>query len=139
MADTAYTTYVGVDISQAALDKAEKRTKESGRSAKNTFALSDFLGYAPTQDFDVILFRESMYHVPFGQVRTILDKYSAHLKPGGVFIVRLYAGDIKTGEIKHRVTSKMDLIKREFDIVEVAEYDTPGRPTVLIFRPRAKN
>jgi len=31
------------------------------------------------------------------------------------------------------------LIKREFDIVEVAEYDTPGRPTVLIFRPRAKN
>jgi len=139
VADTAYTTYVGVDISQAALDKAEKRTKESGRSAKNTFALSDFLGYAPTQDFDVILFRESMYHVPFGQVRTILDKYSAHLKPGGVFIVRLYAGDIKTGEIKHRVTSKMDLIKREFDIVEVAEYDTPGRPTVLIFRPRAKN
>jgi 2-polyprenyl-3-methyl-5-hydroxy-6-metoxy-1,4-benzoquinol methylase len=139
LAADAYTTYVGIDISEAALAKAVRRTEQSGRAGNNSFAQSDFLGYAPTQDFDVILFRESMYHVPFGQVRTILDKYSAHLKPGGVFIVRLYAGDIKTGEIKHRVTSKMDLIKREFDMVEVAEYDTPGRPTVLVFRPRAKD
>jgi len=136
LAATAYRTYVGVDISEAAIAKAVRRTEQNGRSDKNTFATSDFLGYKPTQEFDVILFRESMYHVPFGQVQTVLDKYSKNLKAGGVFIVRLYATSIETGEIKHRVAAKMDLIKREFDVVETAEYDPPGRPTVLVFRPK---
>jgi SAM-dependent methyltransferase len=136
LATTAYRSYVGVDISEAALGKGVRRTKENGREDKNTFAQGDFLGYAPTQKFDVILFRESMYHIPFGQVRPILDKYSRYLNDGGVFIVRLYAADIKTGKIKSRVTSKLDLIKGAFDIVESCEYDTPGRPTVLVFRPR---
>src|ERR1035437_8502984 len=60
LAASAYATYVGVDISEAALDKARKRTLENGREDKNTFAQGDFLGYAPTKKFDVILFRESV-------------------------------------------------------------------------------
>jgi SAM-dependent methyltransferase len=140
MADTVYKSYVGVDISDAALAKAVKRTQESGRTDKNTFVTSDFMGYQPTREFDVILFRESMYHIPYGQVRTILDKYSKHLKPEGVFVVRLFAAKIETGKIKHRVTRKLDLIKREFDMVEAIEYsDIPGRPTVLVFRPRRRS
>jgi hypothetical protein len=79
-----------------------------------------------------------MYHVPYGQVLEILDKYSKHLKSGGVFIVRLYAGD-HSGKIKNRVASKIDLIKREFDIVESPQYETPGLPTVLVFRPRRRS
>jgi SAM-dependent methyltransferase len=133
---TAYKTYVGVDISEAALEKAVRRTKENGRADKNSFVVSDFLGYAPSQDFDIILFRESLYHVPYGQVKPILDKYSKHLKPGGVFIVRLYAGDERPGVIKPRVIRKMDLIKNNFDMVEYRRFDTPALPTVLVFRPR---
>jgi SAM-dependent methyltransferase len=132
----AYKTYVGVDISEAALEKAVRRTKENGRADKNSFVVSDFLGYAPTQDFDIILFRESLYHVPYGQVKPILDKYSKHLKTGGVFIVRLYAGDERPGVIKPRVIRKMDLIKNNFDMVEYRRFDTPALPTVLVFRPR---
>jgi SAM-dependent methyltransferase len=132
----AYKTYVGVDISEAALEKAGRRTKENGRADKNSFVVSDFLGYAPSQDFDIILFRESLYHVPYGQVKPILDKYSKHLKPGGVFIVRLYAGDERPGVIKPRVIRKMDLIKNNFDMVEYRRFDTPALPTVLVFRPR---
>ena len=132
----AYKTYIGVDISAAALEKAVRRTKENGRADKNSFVVSDFLGYAPTQDFDIILFRESLYHVPYGQVKPILDKYSKHLKTGGVFIVRLYAGDERPGVIKPRVIRKMDLIKNNFDIVEYRRFDTPALPTVLVFRPR---
>jgi SAM-dependent methyltransferase len=139
LAATAYQTYVGVDISEEAIAKAVRRTAQNGRTDKNTFAVSDFLGYAPNRDFDVILFRESMYHVPFGQIQAILDKYSKHLKSGGVFMVRLYAGDIATGRIKPRVTAKLDLINREFDIVEAAEYQTPGTPTVLVFRPKRQS
>ena len=132
----AYKTYIGVDISATALEKAVRRTKENGRADKNSFVVSDFLGYAPSQDFDIILFRESLYHVPYGQVKPILDKYSKHLKTGGVFIVRLYAGDERPGVIKPRVIRKMDLIKNNFDIVEYRRFDTPALPTVLVFRPR---
>ncbi len=136
IASDVYRSYVGVDISEVALAKAVKRTKENGRESKNSFAQGDFLGYTPTQEFDVILFREALYHVPFGQVLTILDKYSKYLRKSGVFIVRLYSGDNKTGKKKWRVTRKIDLIKRELEMVESAEYGTRGLPTVQVFRPR---
>src|ERR1700690_1222456 len=38
VADATYASYVGVDISDAALAKAVRRTKECGREGKNTFA-----------------------------------------------------------------------------------------------------
>jgi SAM-dependent methyltransferase len=134
----AFRSYIGVDISEAALAKAVKRTAENGRSEKNSFVCSDFLGYMPTKELDIILFRESMYHIPYGQVLAILEKYSKSLKKTGVFVVRLYAGDHRPGKIKRRVKRKLDLIKREFDIVDSRQYDTPGLPTVLVFRPRSK-
>ncbi len=136
LASEAYRSYTGVDISEVALEKAQKRTRENGRASKNSFVRSDFLGYAPMLEFDVILFRESLYHVPYGQVLPILEKYSKHLKKDGAFIVRLYACDMQTGKIKHRVKRKLDLIEREFDLVESRQYDKPGTPTVVVFRPR---
>ena len=136
----AYKSYVGVDISEVALAKAVKRTQENGRADKNSFVCSDFLGYRPTQESDIILFRESLYHVPYGQVLKILEKYSKHLKKSGVFIVRLYMGDNRSGKkIKFRVKRKVDLIKREFDVLESPQYDTPGLPVVLVFRPRGQS
>jgi SAM-dependent methyltransferase len=135
LANGAYRSYIGVDISEVALEKAARRTRENGRADKNCFVNSDFLGYSPAQDFDVILFRESLYHVPYGQVLPIIEKYSKHLKKNGVFVVRLYAGD-NTKKTKFRVTRKLGLLKREFDIVETRQYDQPGTPTVLVFRPR---
>ena len=139
LAEGVYQTYIGVDISEAALAKALKRTQENGRASKNSFVNSDFLGYHPTQEFDIILFRESLYHVPFGQVLPILKKFSQNLKNTGVFIVRLYAGDHRPGVIKTRVTAKLDLIRREFDIVESRQFDLPALPNVLVFRPRKKS
>jgi SAM-dependent methyltransferase len=133
-----YQTYTGVDISEVALAKAVKRTQETGRTDKNSFVCSDFLGYSPTKEFDIILFRESLYHVPYGQVLKILEKYSKHLKKSGVFIVRLYLGDHRPGKVKFRVKRKIDLIKREFDVLESPQYDTPGIPIVLVFRPKPR-
>src|SRR5271154_6105203 len=115
LAPNVYRSYIGVDISEAALAKAVKRTRENGRADKNSFVRSDFLGYTPVQEFDIVLFRESLYHVPYGQVLKILGKYSKYLKNSGVFIVRLYAGDNRAGKIKFRVKRKINLIKREFD------------------------
>ncbi|HEY1648209.1 MAG TPA: class I SAM-dependent methyltransferase [Terracidiphilus sp.] len=136
LAENTYATYIGVDISESALAKGAKRTNESGRSGKNSFVCSDFLSYMPAREFDVILFRESMYHVPYGQVLELLGKYSKHLKKTGVFIVRLYLGDRQTGKIKFRVKRKIDLMKREFEVVDECLYDKPGTPMVLVFRPQ---
>jgi SAM-dependent methyltransferase len=136
---SVYDKYVGVDISEVALAKAAKRTQENGRTEKNSFVCSDFLGYQPTQEFDIILFRESLYHVPYGQVLKILEKYSKHLKKSGVFIVRLYLGDNRPGKIKFRVKRKIDLIKRKFEVLESPQYDTKGLPTVVVFRPRPQS
>lgn len=136
LAENAYQTYTGVDISDAALAKATKRTKETGRVGKNSFIQSDFLGYNPPRNFDIILFRESLYHVPFGQVKPILDKYAKYLKKDGVFVVRLFAGDARAGKTKWRVKRKLNLIHNLSDIVESRQFDTPGYPTVVVFRPK---
>jgi SAM-dependent methyltransferase len=136
LAEKAYRSYLGVDISESALAKAEKRTNENGRSGKNSFVCSDFLGYMPARDFDVILFRESMYHIPYGSVLEVLDKYSKYLKSSGVFIVRLYSRDFNTGMIKGRVQRKLDLIKSKFKTVEELQHEKPGTPIVLVFRPK---
>ena len=132
---SVYRKYVGVDISEAALAKAVERSRKNGRAEKNSFINSDFLNYHPSQKFDIILFRESMYHIPYGQVLPILKKFSGNLKSAGVFIVRLYAGDHRPGVIKPRVTAKLDLIKREYNIIESKQFDMPALPNVLVFRP----
>lgn len=137
LAASAYRTYTGVDISEAALAKARKRTQENGRTEKNFFVNSDFMDFEPTRDFDVILFRESMYHIPYGQVIPMLNKFSKHLKSDGVFVVRLYAADNKSNQLKPRVTSKLELIKRTFEMIEAQQFDQPALPNVLVFRPLA--
>lgn len=137
LSDSAYESYLGVDISEAALEKASNRTKESGRDQKNRFARADFLEWQPRgEQFDVILFRESMYHVPLNKVKTTLERYSRYLKDGGVFIVRVFAANKETAETKHRPNAMMQIIENEFDVVEKRRYETSGRPTVLVFRPR---
>jgi 2-polyprenyl-6-hydroxyphenyl methylase/3-demethylubiquinone-9 3-methyltransferase len=133
----SYTTYVGVDISETALEKARKRSVVAGRSRQNSFAQGDFLSYTPQQQFDVILFRESLYHVPFGKVKTVLARFSQYLKPSGLFIVRMYASSPDDGKKKHRPNAMFALIDREFDVVEKRTHPTLGEPTVVVFRPKS--
>lgn len=136
MAASVYQTYVGVDISEAALSKATMRSKESGRQDKNRFVCSDFLAYVPTQQFDVILFRESMYHVPMHKVKAVLDYYAKYLKPSGVLIVRLFAASRETTESKYRPTAMLGIMEAEFTVVEKRQYEEAGRPTVIVLRPK---
>ena len=137
MADT-YSSYLGVDISEAALNKARRRSQECGRGTKNTFACGDFLTYVPPSQYDVILFRESMYHIPLGKVKSTLDRYAAYLKETGVFVVRLFAssGDRAAGKDKARPAAMLSIMETEFDVLEKARYDVPGKPAVMVFRPR---
>jgi len=135
-----YQSYLGVDISEAALTKARWRSEECGRGKKNRFECGDFLTYVPTGRYDLILFRESMYHVPLGKVKPTLDRYSAYLKDAGVFVVRLYASscDRADGKDKYRPAAMLRDMETEFDVLEKVRYDVPGQPTVMVFRPKER-
>jgi SAM-dependent methyltransferase len=128
----AYQRYVGVDISEAALQKGRKRSIENGRGEKNLFLQGDFINYEPAQQFDIILFRESMYHVPIGRIKSVLDHYSQFLVEGGVFIVRMNTKGGKLGRPK----TMADLIASEFDLVERNQHGDSGA-TVIVVRPRS--
>lgn len=137
VAFNSYQNYVGVDISEAALEKGRKRTLESGRSAKNTFVQGDFVNYEPIQKFDVILFRESMYHIPMGKIKATLDRLSNYLKEDGVFVVRMFAGDDWEGgkRNKPRPLAMIKILETEFDVVEKRVYERRSDPHVLVLRP----
>lgn len=136
--EDAYENYVGVDISEVALQKGRIRSERSGRASKNRFELGDFLSYSPSQKFDVILFRESMYHVPISKVRSMLDKYSKYLTKDGVFIVRIVIADSHSGQDKHRLKSMLDIIDNKFDVISRKQHGEKG-PTVSVFRPTVNN
>jgi len=136
LASSSYRSYLGVDISQAALAKAARRSEETGRQSKNRFACSDFLDYVPTGKFDVILFRESMYHVPLNRVKPVLDRYSKYLKEDGVFIVRLFAASRETSKSKYRPVAMLEIMAEEFDVVDKRQYEDAGSPTVIVLRPK---
>jgi 2-polyprenyl-3-methyl-5-hydroxy-6-metoxy-1,4-benzoquinol methylase len=134
VASDAYHTYVGLDISEAALEKARRRTEANGRSEKNFFVQGDFLTYTPTQSFDVILFRESLYHVPMGKIKPVLDRFANFVRDDGVLMVRL--NTIDNGKRKHRPTAMLGIVEREFNVIERTEY-AKGGATVVVFRPKA--
>jgi len=137
LAGSAYKTYVGVDISEAALEKARQRTAKNGRTDKNTFVVGDFIKYEPTQKFDVILFRESMYHVPIIKIKETLDHYSNYLQKDGVFVIRIATSDKEhQGEEKPRPAAMVQVMEREFEVVEKHRHEGVSRPTVLVLRPR---
>ena len=137
LAATAYESYLGVDISEAALEKARRRTIENGRANKNVFVQGDFIRYEPSQKFDVILFRESMYHVPMAKIKDTLDHYAKYLKGDGVFVIRMGTSDTESGgKDKPRPSAMVRIMENEFDVVEKNVYEGVSRPTVLILRPR---
>jgi hypothetical protein len=94
------------------------------------------LSYVPPGKFDVILFREAMYHVPLGKVKKTLDRFSPYLTESGVFIVRLYV--LKNGKPKQRPSAMISIMEKEFDVVEKSVYQESGS-TVIVFRPKGRS
>lgn len=127
LAASTYATYVGVDISDVALQQARVRSEQTGRAAKTWFYQSDIASYAPDRQFDVILFRDSLYYVPRHNTAPTLHRYAQHLSRTGVFIVRIANGDEKYGAL-------IALIERHFRIIETGHFADPDA-VVLVFAP----
>ena len=125
---TKYRQYMGVDISDMAIEKAQRRSEETGRAEKNRFFQSDILSYAPTQQYDLILLRDSIYYIPRQKIKAMLSRYMKYLKEGGVLIVRMF-----DGSGKHRTI--VDTIERNFNIVERYSPDQ-SKTVIIVFRPK---
>src|SRR5688572_30340471 len=86
-----YRLYLGVDISQVAIQKAIDALQNSNdHTRKNDYIAADIATFVPPGTYSVIVFRESLYYFPLRTAAKLLVRYSAFLKPGGVFIVRIH-------------------------------------------------
>ncbi len=124
LAGGCYRDYVGVDISDVAVEKARERTLKAGRNGKNQYLQGDVVLFEPQKSFDVILFRESIWYIPKRRLLEVLARYRKHLKPGGVFLARIYDRNLRADVV--------DLLRSRTQIVE--ERALPGaRDIVLVF------
>lgn len=104
----AFREYVGVDISIVAIDRANAALQsDSKRAQKSRFLVSDLTNFVPDRQFSVILFRESIYYFPVGE---LLNRCCPYLAPGGVFIIRLYN--------RYKFKGIVDFIETNFHLIE---------------------
>ena len=79
---TSYSSYVGIDISQEAITRAEKI-----RNEKMSFIRADVANYEPTRSFDLIVFNESLYCLR--QPMDALRRYADYRDEKGNIIVSM--------------------------------------------------
>ena len=80
--ETGLQSALGIDLSEEAIRLAKRYA-----SKKSSFQLADMMTFECPQSYDVILFSESLYYVPFSSQEGFLRRLGQHLKPNGVFIV----------------------------------------------------
>jgi 2-polyprenyl-3-methyl-5-hydroxy-6-metoxy-1,4-benzoquinol methylase len=81
----SYERYVGVDISDEAIQRASQKQDE-----KTVFVREDATVYIPNDQFHIIVFNESLEYFsdPLGTVQ----RYEDFLDQGGIFIISMYVG-----------------------------------------------
>ena len=121
-----YSFFTGVDISEVAIGKARlKCSGDGGKNHKNEFIVSDILSYKPSQRYDLILFRESLYYIPNHKIKTVLSRYSKYLTDNGVIVIRICD--------RKRYINILRRIRKDYSIREEYESDRDDS-TILIFR-----
>ncbi len=75
--------YTGVDLSEAAIEKAAARGGEGV-----SFVAADAETYTPAERFDVIVMNECLYY--FRSPLVVMQRYSGHLEEGGIFVVSMF-------------------------------------------------
>jgi trans-aconitate methyltransferase len=116
---SSFEYYRGVDASSEAIAKARKRANE-----RICFDIGDIQRYECEDDFDLIVFEESLYYVPFFRYR-LLKRYCRRLRPDGMFIVTV--ADPK------RFRRMIRMIREKFQIIEDRYFKNSNR-WLLVFR-----
>ncbi|MBS0180918.1 MAG: class I SAM-dependent methyltransferase [Nitrospira sp.] len=119
-----YSNYTGVDISEVATRRAEARSMKNGRRERNEYFCSAIASFAPRMNYDVILFRESIFYIPLSRIEAVLERYSAFLSENGVFVVKMCD--------RKKYSKIVQLIESNHRILEMTP--SADRNVVLIFR-----
>jgi len=113
LAFDSYREYVGIDISEVAIQQAAARSAKNGRLKTNRYQQSDVLSYVPNQRHNVILFRDSLHNIPRPRIKSALDRYRQFLTADGVLIARLSGDDCRDfKEIARLIESNYWVIDR---------------------------
>jgi SAM-dependent methyltransferase len=124
----SFREYVGVDVSDVAIATANREASlDSTYAGKTRFCVGDISDFAPVGEFDVILFRESIYYLPTHQIKKTLDHYGSFLSEKGVLIFRLCN--------RSKYSSIIDLLDRS---LRVREKFTPedSKTAILVCSPK---
>jgi len=129
---TTYRHYLGVDISDVAIEKA--RAKNS--RLNNIYALGDMWKFNPPGTYDLIFLGDSLYNFSFPEEKKILARYSSYLNESGVFVIRTWVGVDRTRAI-NRTRAIIKLIESDYDVIEKRSYATRPIPlVVIVFKPK---
>lgn len=121
--------YVGVDISEEAVVKARASLNGQGElSDRFRFYAGDIISFIPGEKFSVILFRESLYYIPFHRIRSMLLRYSNFLASDGVYLIRLCD--------RRRYRNIITLLERNFTVRERYEPDDSTAAIMACSAPR---
>lgn len=102
-----YSKYVGIDISEAAIDQAALQNDE-----KTIFVCINALNYTPQERFDAIVFNEILYY--FDEPLQMVEKYKQCLNEEGIIITSMYLNSDRATAIWKRlkvIYSSLDEVK----------------------------
>jgi len=98
-----YSKYLGIDIAEAALSQVTQKQDE-----KTSFVKADAETFVPTEQFDVVVFNETLYY--FDDPFKAVERYSRSLKKNGILIVSTYTASKRAMSILRGLKTKYSLL-----------------------------
>jgi SAM-dependent methyltransferase len=125
LGDSAYSKFIGIDISQTAVERA--RAKHHPRSF---FTCVDAREFVADENFDTIIFNEVLYYFP--DPLAVTRTYCGWLEPNGLLITSLYGRSDRARAIGR-------LLKKAYRSVDEVEISSHGeRWTIDVFSPETQ-
>lgn len=136
--------YLGVDLSDRAIEAAQRRPAPPASTATRRFVTADLRAFSPGPDerFDVIVFNEVLYYLNVDEAVRQVQRYGQWLAPGGMLCVSMKKQP-KSEAITARLRQRLEwlygtLLQQQPDGPAYRVRRDPARPAYLIglMRPR---
>ena len=98
-----YSKYLGIDISETAISKLVEKQDE-----KTLFIKADAETYTPIEQFDIIVFNETLYY--FHDPLKVVKRYMGALKKNGILVVSTYKASERAMSILQRLKATYSLL-----------------------------
>jgi len=98
-----YSRYMGIDISEVAIDKASRKQDE-----KTFFIRAEAENHIPTESFDAIVFNETLYY--FDDPLDVIGKYVHALREYGILIISTFAASKRAVSVLKQVKAAYFLL-----------------------------